>query len=182
MNIFLKLKHWQLFILLFGVMILSQVMFIGSIKPGEQPNMILFMGLSLFLMLIFMSWLWAIATACYEALPEHLAQSPKVMKVGIVYAVIYMTSSSMTFEEMQPNGIMVILHLLAMVAIFYALGFTAKQLIKLEQQKEVTFVDYSGPFFLFWFFPLGVWFIQPKVNKLLAKNNEESYKKSDNNE
>lgn len=173
MNVFLKMKHWQLFILLFGVMILGHMMFIGSIRSGQQPNMILFMALSVFIMLIFMSWLWAIATACYEALPDHLAQSPKVMKIGIVYALIYMAISSMIFKEMQPNVIMLILHLLAMAAIFYALGFTAKQIIKLEQQKEVTFVDYSGPFFLFWFFPIGVWFIQPKVNKLLASEKHE---------
>ena len=63
------------------------------------------------------------------------------------------------------------MHLLAMAAIFYALGFTSKQLVKLEQRENVSFFNYSGPFFLFWFFPIGIWFIQPKVNKLLGQEN-----------
>lgn len=175
MNVFLKMKHWQLFILLVGTMFFAQFITLSSIQSGKEPNIIPLMGLTLLMMLIFMSWLWAIASACYEALPEHLAQSPKMMKIGIIYAVIYMVVISLLFQGNDIHGFILIPHLLAMAAIFYALGFTAKQLIKLEQQKEVTFVDYSGPFFLFWFFPIGVWFIQPKVNKLLAleKNEEE---------
>jgi len=42
------------------------------------------------------------------------------------------------------------------------------RLVTLERRQPVTFFDYSGPFFLFWFFPIGVWFIQPRVNKLLG--------------
>ena len=174
MNVFLKIKHWQLFILLVGTMFLVQFITLESFKSGEQPNIIPLMGLTLFMMLIYMSWLWAIASACYEALPEHLAQSPKIMKIGIIYTVIYTVVISLLFHGNDIHSFVLIPHLLAMAAIFYALGFTAKQLIKLEQQKEVTFVDYSGPFFLFWFFPIGVWFIQPKVNKLLASEKLES--------
>lgn len=173
MNVFLKMKHWQLFILLFGTMFLAQFITLSSIQYGKEPNIIPLMGLTLLMMLIFMSWLWAIASACYEALPEHLAQSPKMMKIGIIYAVIYIVVISLMFQGNDIHGFVLIPHLLAMAAIFYALGFTAKQLIKLEQQKEVTFVDYSGPFFLFWFFPIGVWFIQPKINKLLASQKPE---------
>ena len=31
-----------------------------------------------------------------------------------------------------------------------------------------SFYDYAGAFFLLWFFPLGIWILQPRVNALAA--------------
>jgi hypothetical protein len=30
--------------------------------------------------------------------------------------------------------------------------------------------DYIGEFFLFWFFPIGIWFIQPRINNIVSKD------------
>jgi hypothetical protein len=32
----------------------------------------------------------------------------------------------------------------------------------------VSFYDFSGPFFLLWFFPIGIWIIQPRINRLFT--------------
>jgi hypothetical protein len=37
-------------------------------------------------------------------------------------------------------------------------------------QKPVTFSDFAGEFFLIWFFPVGIWIIQPRINKLFDTN------------
>jgi hypothetical protein len=57
-------------------------------------------------------------------------------------------------------------HLLAMYCMLYLLYFVSKNLVLAERGKPASFYDYSGPFFLLWFFPIGVWIIQPKVNPL----------------
>lgn len=49
---------------------------------------------------------------------------------------------------------------------FYLLYFVAKGLVTIETGKEAFFSDYFGVFMLFWFFPIGVWFLQPKMNRL----------------
>jgi len=49
---------------------------------------------------------------------------------------------------------------------FYCLYFISKSLKAVELQRDVTFNDYAGEFFLIWFFPIGIWFIQPRINKL----------------
>jgi hydrogenase maturation factor len=36
--------------------------------------------------------------------------------------------------------------------------------------RTVSFYDYAGPFFLWWFFPLGIWFVQPRINRLFANS------------
>jgi hypothetical protein len=58
---------------------------------------------------------------------------------------------------------------------FSNLYFVAEGLVIAETGKRVSFFDCVGPFFLIWFFVIGVWFIQPRINRLYAtKRNAES--------
>lgn len=61
---------------------------------------------------------------------------------------------------------MIPFHLFAMVCMFYDLYFVSKSLVLAETSKPVSFYDYAGPFFLLWFFPLGIWVIQSRINRL----------------
>ena len=56
-------------------------------------------------------------------------------------------------------------HLFSMFCIFFMLYKAAKTIKTVELQKKVTFSDFAGEFFLMWFFPLGIWIVQPKINK-----------------
>ena len=44
----------------------------------------------------------------------------------------------------------------------------AKTIKTVELQKKVTFSDFAGEFFLLWFSPIGIWILQPKINKFVA--------------
>lgn len=173
MSIYLKAKHWQLFIVLVGSIFLAQSLMFASIISGITPSAITIILPTFLFGILFFGWLWAVATACSKTLSPELSSSPKPMQAGLVYALSYLILSGVFFlgPGKQPSGYFIIMHLLAMAAIFYALGFTAKNLAKFELGQNVSFFSYSGPFFLFWFFPIGIWFIQPKVNKLLGGNN-----------
>jgi hypothetical protein len=50
------------------------------------------------------------------------------------------------------------------------LYFTAKTLKSAEMQREAHFSDYIGDFFLLWFYPVGIWFIQPRINRIVQEN------------
>ena len=173
MSIYLKAKHWQLFIVLVGSMFLAQAMMAKSIMNGDLPNPLVMAIPTFFVAIVFFGWLWSVASACSKALPPELTSSTKPMQFCLVYTLVYLFISGSFFFGAggQLKGYIVVMHLLAMVSIFYALGFTAKQLAKLERGQNVSFFSYSGPFFLFWFFPVGIWFIQPKVNQLLGGSN-----------
>jgi hypothetical protein len=130
---------------------------------------------SLIFMVLYVGWLWAIATTANQKLEQSLKQSTKWMGLGLVYAAVYLLGGLLLFPSAPGAGqglpgFIIPMHLLAMFAMFYALVFTAKRLVTLERKQQVSFFEYSGPFFLLWFFPIGVWFIQPRVNKLLGNN------------
>ena len=172
MRFFLKAKHWQLFILLFGPMFFARALRFNFIMNGKQASPILVLLPAALIGALFFGWLWSVSAACSRELPKELVSSPRPMQVGLVYALFYLAISGFFFGSgASLPGYIIIMHMMAMVAMFYALGFTAKQLAKLELKKAVSFYEYSGPFFLFWFFPVGIWFIQPKVNKLLGSKN-----------
>ena len=63
--------------------------------------------------------------------------------------------------------IIIPLHLFSMFCIFYSLYFVAKTYKTVELQRQVSFSDFAGEFFMIWFYPIGIWIIQPKLNKII---------------
>ncbi|PCJ98064.1 MAG: hypothetical protein COA50_03830 [Flavobacteriaceae bacterium] len=63
-------------------------------------------------------------------------------------------------------AIVFVLHLFSMFCIFYSLYFVSKTIKTVELQREVNFGDFIGEFFMLWFYPFGIWIIQPKINKM----------------
>jgi hypothetical protein len=58
------------------------------------------------------------------------------------------------------------MHFLMMFCAFHILYFVSKSLLIVETGSPVSFYDYAGAFFLIGFFPVGVWTIQPRINRL----------------
>lgn len=56
-----------------------------------------------------------------------------------------------------------------MVLALYSFWFSAKQFVTFRKREKVKFIDFSGVFIFILAFPIGVWFIQPELNKLNTK-------------
>jgi len=148
-------------------------MLFGAFIQPVPANFNLFMLGTLVFMLVWMAWMWTIASASNEKLEPALRKSPKLMVAGLGFAVLYLALTPWLWPDLRTGdkgvpSLMVPMHLGSMLGIFYALLYTANRLTTLEKKQTVSFFDYSGPFFLLWFFPIGVWFIQPRVNRLLG--------------
>ena len=170
MKFLLKIKHWQLFLILVGSMVAPSFFAFGSPVPFLSEV------LTLAFLLILIGWLASIGHEANKRLPRELQASQIPMFVALTYAALYSVVFSVWLAPgsgSEPSNMKLILpfHLLAMAGIFYSLGYTAKRLTTVSKGQKVNFFDYSGPFFLLWFFPIGVWFIQPRVNTLLGSEN-----------
>ena len=134
------------------------------------------MLLSLLVFFLFLTWLLSITFAANRRVPENFRLNTRLAIGCAVYAATYIALAPFIFPWPGSTlsgglsmGLIVPLHLLAMIAIFYILAFAARNIIMAEVQSTVSFFDYSGPFFLMWFFPIGVWFVQPRVNRLVVR-------------
>jgi hypothetical protein len=162
LKFFLNAKGWQLFLPLFGSMLIMP--FLPYHGTGMAVCYFIFTP-------FYLGWLWAIAATANQKLDPPLRKSTKWMAIGLVYMLVLVAVRGLfPGKALEMPGVFIPMQLSLMFALFYAFKFTAEQFVTLERNKEVSFFDYSGPFFLFFFFPVGVWIIQPRVNKMLGNS------------
>jgi hypothetical protein len=188
MRRFLTLKHWQLFVLLVGMPIIFEFLIIGVAISSRDPRTIFYFFPVMLILYVglFFGWLYSLGTNLFKRLPVTARMSLTRFKIFLLVYVGYMLfflvfmfgifSAVASGGEPSPLLFALIfpINLFAMFCIFYCLYFTAKVLKTVELQKPVTFNDYAGEFFLIWFFPIGIWFIQPRINRLFNGTGESS--------
>lgn len=193
---FLHAKHWQIFILTFGIPVIFQFAAMGFLfgttvnSPEPDPMVILnFMKYYPVIMILYVGglfgWFWSVSMGLQNQLPEGVKMKKTQFKLfffvpliymvvlfsGIVFAVNYFFANPVEPEFgfiFAGFGIVFPLHLFSMFCIFYLMYFAAKTIKSIELGRRATFSDFGGDFFLIWFFVIGIWFIQPRVNKLAA--------------
>ena len=181
-----RLKAWQVFILLVFPMFAGQFYLMGLMPvPGtatqppsiEDLNAVIeqTMLMTFLFMVLLLGWLLSVAFAANRRVDQSIRLDTRFAVGFAIYATGYIALAQFIFpkpgatpSEGLSIGLIIPLHVLAMFGIFYVLAFAARNIIMAERQSPVTFFDYSGPLFLMWFFPIGVWFVQPRVNRLVA--------------
>jgi hypothetical protein len=177
MDIFLRAKHWQLFLVTFGLPFLFQIIMMANIFSHLMNNRDTTIIVSYFkffplIMLMFtgtlFGWQWAVAIGLQKMVPAGIKMKVKKFKIfffiPIVYITLILIFMTVIFNANFLNGnppspaffiiftFIFPIHLFAMFCIFYSLYFVAKTLKTAELQREVTFSDFVGEFFLIWFF------------------------------
>lgn len=194
---FLRAKHWQLFLMTFGIPLILQFIMMGSMisnfanQTNPDPTMMFnymkfFPVIMVVFMAVFFGWLWSVAIGLQKKVPENVTLKVKKFKIFFFIPLIY-TLIFMTFFIVSMNGfftsnsepsigligglfaVIFPLHLIAMFCIFYSLYFVAKTFKTVELQHEVKFGDFTGEFFFIWFYPIGIWIVQPKINKMIEE-------------
>lgn len=159
------------------------------------PIMIVFPLIGLFGAVVQLYWMWSMATGLQSYMhPDMRKLRVKRFKVFFfipwIYFAVFMSTIIIITTQIEPsdNGdpsdilwaiplfiLAFLMHFFSMFCIFYTLYFIAKTLVSAELQREAHFSDYIGDFFLIWFFPVGVWFIQPRVNKIVSEGQFSHY-------
>ena len=200
---FLQLPHWKLFILVAGIPFVSMIVLIiiqvTTLMTQHTPRPESFFPLFLVFPIVMLLaatvqfyWQWSVATGLNTYLHPETQLRLKRFKFfffvpliyfGIIFIAGIVIMPQIQFGNEQPPSVgfilpiilvMVLLHFFSIFCIIYVLYFIAKTLKSVELQREAHFSDYIGEFFLMWFFPVGIWFIQPRINKIVQKGNKES--------
>ncbi len=184
---FLKMKHWQLFLLIMGIPMLFQFFMMGTMftnlaSGNSSASLFMFNYMKLFpiMMVLFMGvlygWLWSVAVGLQYKMPEGVKMKVAKFKIFFFTPLIYIfffLALIMTFMAGKPNPVIFVViipfHLFSMFCMIYILYFVAKTLKTVELQREVNFSDFVGEFFMIWFYPVGIWIVQPKINKIVEE-------------
>jgi hypothetical protein len=119
----------------------------------------------------FFVWFWSLGSYFNSIVQPELRMESGFFRVALIYPPFYFVFFIATFQSFSPGlfGLIIPLHLFGMVCMFYLLYFVSKSLVFAETSKPALFYDYAGPFFLLWFFPIGIWIVQPMVNRLYSE-------------
>jgi hypothetical protein len=172
MTFFLKLKHWELFLML-ALPTLLCLMFSIPFKPLIASTV------GLFMMLVLFSWMLSVGIWSNRQLDPSRQRSPLLFIAGLVLPIVYLLAYIILVvpeltsgDPVKPKLWMFPLHMLSLTGIFYGIWYTAGQLKTLLESKDADYMIFSNTFFMLFVFPLGVWLIQPGVNQLYYESQQ----------
>jgi hypothetical protein len=176
MTTFLKLKHWQLFLLVIVIPLIFQFIKIGWITSNDNHETMLdnFPIIAVFGIGIYFSWLYSLGTNLRSKLPSTELLNIITFKFTVFFPLFYLLLTAFFLFQTPSNefpsigmfAIMIPVLFLTSFSHFYSIYFIAKALKMIDCQKQCAFSEFSEECFLIFFFPLGIWKIQPRINKL----------------
>lgn len=191
----LKAKHWHLFVLTFLIPIVVQFIIVGRILTklsgyGVSDPSAVFDYMTYFPILMILysgvlfSWYWAVGTGLQKKIKPNIQMKVNKFKIffsiPIIYFLLFAIFISQVFAQMMeynstpdPSLIGIIalviipLHFFALFCMLYVIYFVSKTIKTIEMERNVKFSEFLGEFILIMFFPIGVWIIQPRINKMI---------------
>lgn len=158
----------------------SWVIFLIIIIPIIIQNTDIGGILSLITFLLGAIWFFQLTNDLFKKLPGGHFMSLNKFKFHFFFPIVYFTVVLFTMGGYTINSnnideygglgpVLMILHLFSIYCIFYCFYFTSKTLICVfGKEKNVELTAYIGYIFGFFFMPIGIWFIQPKVKTIFA--------------
>ena len=179
MRLLLKLKHWQLFLITWGIPVGINAF---SFSNPERLVKLFPLMMMVFIVGIF-GWIWAISTELHKKLPTDVHMNIKGFKIIFSVPILYLLAltcwMAYQFYFRFPEGssnigsiiiiIIAVVHFVSMVCTLFGLRFAAQTLRSVELGRLARFSDYAIEFFLIWFSPIGFWVLQPRVNRLVDR-------------
>jgi hypothetical protein len=168
----LRAKHWELFCLW---LLLRTFASMASITLKHHsfhdfsslPPYLFLSVVRIFDFVLVFAWSYGVGTFANSLSPRPLRLSPKMFFLAGAGCLALAFSPDHWYR---PLSWTIFLNLLLWIICFgYVIRFPAKALLTAEFQESSKFEEYFGYLIGVFAFPIGIWFLQPKVNQLLAR-------------
>ncbi|WP_343635993.1 hypothetical protein [Fluviicola sp.] len=197
-SIFLRAKHWQLFVPAIVVPFVTMITFsiiaffaiIRLEKNNDRPEDFLWMFYLMPVIFILcgfvqFGWSWSVLSKLSKLIPPHVRFPVRRVKLLFIVPILYFCLlpfyiifiiKTITYQD-EANLLTVavlglfffLLHFFSIFCMLHTFFFVAKTVKSIELQRNPRFSNFVGDFFLIWIFPVGIWFIQPRINALVEK-------------
>lgn len=118
-------------------------------------------------------WIWTVANKLQTKIGVPLRMGTLFFKICFTIPLSYLFFVGIYFivnREIPFNVSFIwIPHLISILSIIYCISFSVRTIKVAETNKAVSFDDYLGEIFLIFLFPVGIWSIQPRINKLATR-------------
>jgi hypothetical protein len=163
MKIFLKLKHWQLLV----IWIITDIVLLATMQTQIWIISILLFGFTI------AGWIYSIGKVINKLNTKTNIENYREDIWFILYLLALIPFGYFYRNIEYPgsiNGFIIFgTGIIGFISMVKLINFAAKSLKQYENKQELKFDDYSSEFFLIIFFIIGLWFIQPRLNKIVDK-------------
>ncbi|TPE42590.1 hypothetical protein FJM65_17400 [Pontibacter mangrovi] len=161
MSVILRLKHWQVFLILLFIQLLNNFSYTDN--PAVTQACVT-AGY-----LLFLSMLLLYGHQLYDYLPRkvELSYTLFVLNCFLLAAVALVALVLTGKPDVHFTGIYALPALYLLYAMVHVVAFPAKVLCSAELKREAKAAEYVGTFFMIVFWPFCIWVLQPRVNKLV---------------
>lgn len=170
MSFFIKLKHWQLFIVLMITPLLIVLTIFLKSETAYGSRLFVARVASLTNTCLLFGWIFSIGRALQGKLPSGLQNDQLYFKISITVVMACCLMSAITLLFFGRGLYFTLIMIPSVVAIIYMFYFVSKSLRMAELQRIVTTDEFSNEVSMFFFYPIGLWHIQPRINKLFDKD------------
>lgn len=173
MKSILKLKHWQVFLILYAIYFAGLTLWQRDFSIGEFSALQISVFTSLITIILFFLWLLNCGLFVNNA-----PSNPYKFRSGLlIFAILcsIIGYAEINLERLAEEGmifpewISFLFVPMTLIAIFYIFYIIPKSLKSIELNREAKFMELIPDALLLFVFPIGVWFIQPRLAKILDK-------------
>ncbi len=204
-HFFLRIKHWQIFLILVGSYFFLGIVGAAFIDPfaidqvglrNNDPASVIAMfeqmrwvyRLMLIPIFIQFAYFWSVGLGMQNYLPEGFSMKTTRFKIFIIIPMIFTVIMMVFIVDFMEYMIMlqltqgrvpapvpavfflvIPLYFLSIFGVIHTIYFVAKATKSAEMKSRARFADYVGYFFLIVFYPIGIWFFQPRVNEISSR-------------
>jgi hypothetical protein len=176
----IKLESWKLFLLILIPAMLGVIdLLMGKFFLGDSPRLLILGQIfTLVFVGVFVYWIYSLGTQLRQLRPNQNF-SLALFKSALVFSTLYRVSLEaygLWYQVTYHSGInleselwIIPMHLLATLAALYCFYTNSRLLVSAERKQPSDFKDVWKTFGLILAFPIGIWFIQPRLQKLFAR-------------
>lgn len=176
MKILLKLKNWQLFLISFILPWILSFLYLFFVDLETFKAVDKLMGaISLMYYSVFLAWNYKVVKTFNKNFDALTKKQVKQLDWLIIILVIYILYLTTHMSKFFPDSVFVsillwFLILSASFSFFYIVFCTAKTLKYIQLKNQLRTSDIIVEMFVIFYFPIGVWWLQRKVNQYYNEN------------
>lgn len=173
MAFLIKAKPASVFVLTFGppfgLALLSTVL-IDS--PSAEHVLYSISIATLYMGSIFLLWIFSVGKYLSKLMTRVSGIWNRLFKVSVAYLLLILcivVLLPLLREDHIGQALSTVLLsmlVMALVCIYYVLGYISNAIVSIEKKDQSTFSDYVMVFLALVFFPIGIWSVQSKINRI----------------
>lgn len=166
MKFLLTAKHWQIFLMVLVVLLLAEVKF------EQSQNLTLISNLTG--TLIYFLWPVMVGHELQHYLPARVELNYTFFMINGFLIVLAIVGGTILAggETWHLEGLAALPVFYLLFAIVYVFSFPGRTIRSIESGRTASMGDSMGDFFLTFFLPLGIWLLQPRLNKIVEERHD----------